>query len=350
MKKLVLHIGPPKTGSTALQNFLLSTEGILHQHGILYPLAGRLTHGQHVWLLRAGKREKVSGVVPSHYLLGYAVRGWVEDMDPDAQWRELAREIRQSDADLAVVSAEVFGNLDADAIERIGAYLEEFEVTVLTYAREPFARLLSQYTQTIKTGKHHRTFEQFLRQKVDSIAEQYTVSIEHWRRVFGQSRVIVKVFDDIVAKQGLESDFLHTLGLDPADFPAQLAALPPNQSPRPEAIRLIRVINLLEHSIGTPLFLERVFRRARNGVASLNRDTTAGAPLGALMTRLLGRPLWTEDDRNAVEKAAGSAYRNLLHNGAANVVSQSDSVSLSSSSQTTPSSRPRYRPTDRPTG
>ena len=37
MPTLYLHIGTPKTGTTALQNFLPANEEVLEQHGICYP-------------------------------------------------------------------------------------------------------------------------------------------------------------------------------------------------------------------------------------------------------------------------------------------------------------------------
>jgi len=42
-KKLILHIGQPKTGTTSIQRFCLNHRNHLLQQGVLYPDAGR--HG-----------------------------------------------------------------------------------------------------------------------------------------------------------------------------------------------------------------------------------------------------------------------------------------------------------------
>ncbi len=61
MRRVFVHCGLHKTGTTALQQVLLALAAVLHEHGILFPRAGRLDHfggGHHnaAWHLTRDRR------------------------------------------------------------------------------------------------------------------------------------------------------------------------------------------------------------------------------------------------------------------------------------------------------
>lgn len=58
---LLLHVGPHKTGTTAIQGALLETQAELARHGVVYPLR---TRPQHKAALAIGGGKSLAGDRP----------------------------------------------------------------------------------------------------------------------------------------------------------------------------------------------------------------------------------------------------------------------------------------------
>lgn len=62
---LFLHIGRPKTGSTALQHFLMKNRQRLLDNGILYPLTGSYQLSSHLFAYAYSESMRKSAGLPA---------------------------------------------------------------------------------------------------------------------------------------------------------------------------------------------------------------------------------------------------------------------------------------------
>jgi len=54
-KKLIIHIGPAKTGSTFIQDFMYNNKKFLETNKVLYPIAGDIKTGEKLEVLFKNK-------------------------------------------------------------------------------------------------------------------------------------------------------------------------------------------------------------------------------------------------------------------------------------------------------
>jgi len=149
-KKIFLHVGPMKTGSTTLQRILWKNRDSLLADGVLIP----------------GRRQV------DHFNIGRDVRQLPPvEHHPDGDWTgsldEAIAEIENSDAGVAILSDEHFAQARQGDIERLYSRLAGFDVEII-YAMREFAGLLSsQWQERVKHQLRVEAFDEWLREVRD---------------------------------------------------------------------------------------------------------------------------------------------------------------------------------------
>lgn len=180
-----LHIGMPKTGSTALQETLLASHDELLRQGVLYPRVPDPTFNNHRLLLVGTTALKK---LPRHIRRNYS------ESDLDLRKTDFLRAVR---ADLRahapralVLSAEsLFRNFSADGARALMAGLGKLGVepgntTVVAYVRRPADRYLSGLQQHLKASWKITPPE----------PAHYRANLEQYERLFGTKAVSVVPF------------------------------------------------------------------------------------------------------------------------------------------------------------
>lgn len=214
---LLLHIGTHKTGTTALQRFLVDNQAALAALNHRYAAAGRPV-----------------GRYAQHNL----ARG-ADEEGREAPWALLAEEMRQRPGMVHLVSSEAFWNVDPDVAAIHGRDLGE--VKVVAYVRRQDNFLESLYKHNVKLGGW-LSFEEFF-QKREKLGD-YLAVLEKWEALFGRENLAVRPYDTPSGSIDIIADFLTLLGIDPKlEF-----ARPPrsNSSPRVELVNVIRAANRTE--------------------------------------------------------------------------------------------------------
>ncbi len=130
---ILLHIGPPKTGTTAVQGAFHAGRDAAERQGVHY--AGSRRHSIAAVQAVLGKR-------------GFRTEG----VPPLALWNRLLAEIRRSDASHIVLSSEFFADAPPDRIRAVVADLDPARVHVVVTMR-PLARIIpSQWQQYVQSG------------------------------------------------------------------------------------------------------------------------------------------------------------------------------------------------------
>jgi hypothetical protein len=139
---VLVHIGPYKTGSTAIQHSLTARRSELEEHGVWYP-GPRYRHMRQSWAV-----------------LERSMRG--VDQVPMSEWGDLAEGVRARPADRVCLSSEDFVLASTTQVERIVHDLGADRVHVLLVARRLDRILPSGWQERVKSSNETLTYDDFL--------------------------------------------------------------------------------------------------------------------------------------------------------------------------------------------
>ena len=196
--EVLLHIGPPKTGTTALQHSMAQARPRMKAQGVLYP----------------GK--KFSHWTPSCSALGIATTAHPADppVPPEVWDRFAARVSRRKDR--AVVSSEQFADADPVLAAKVVEDLGGVDRVRLLMTLRPLALILpSSWQQSLKSGapkplpgplRHAKSrvvkpYDQWLQETLRGKNAtfwgrfDYSGLLQRWASILGADRVAVIVVD-----------------------------------------------------------------------------------------------------------------------------------------------------------
>ncbi len=140
MKRLVVHVGPPKTATTYIQHALFANTDALARHGVYLPRTGR---------------NELSPTSVCHHHLAWELMDSPRFREDIGGWDALAAEISDVDAETVLLSSEVlsrgtlFTRGIGDALqERLLA--SSRAVTVVYAVRDQLSSMNSAYGQRVK--------------------------------------------------------------------------------------------------------------------------------------------------------------------------------------------------------
>ncbi len=225
-KKLYLHIGRHKTGTSSLQNFFTQKSDLLASRGILYPKTGRKTpHGT-----AATAHHEFS------HTLHYKPAEEVETL-----FRDLAKEAEGFDTIL--LSSEDFQN--QKDFKRLAVLFADYDLTVIAYMREGLGYGLSGFAQRI-----HFSGEIFnIRQYMERQNIRITAFIRNWSRL--AERSVFRLYErDKLKNRDIVEDFLDIIGLD--DVEDTNVVIESNPSLSGNLLGLKMLLNLMGQSMLIP--------------------------------------------------------------------------------------------------
>lgn len=191
MRTATLHIGPHKTGTTSIQDFLHRNAGRLLSYGVYVPKApGAPNH--HGLAVFAMDSERSSGLIDLLQLQDGAVRARYRDDFANT----LSEELQQLNPNVAnvVLSNEHCSSLQrTEEIERLRSLLSPHfdRFRIVFYLRSHDQIFTSSYTQRVKGG---------LSEASGSISDalrsnNYLALAERWAGVFGRDALRLRMFD-----------------------------------------------------------------------------------------------------------------------------------------------------------
>ncbi len=194
-KRLILHVGQSKTGTSTIQDFLAhNRRRLARQAGLLYPQAGRQGAAHHriaALFLPAGNA------------------GWIRREDAEALRASLEEEVEQQGPGAVVISSEALFN--ARSIEDVRDFFSGFSVEILVILRRQDRWLDSLYQHQLKVGETDLDPQPWLAARVSTL--DYAARVGRWADVFGDSHVRVGVFEPANLRDGLMAYFFRQAGL-----------------------------------------------------------------------------------------------------------------------------------------
>jgi len=205
MKKLILHIGLHKTGSTAVQETLHKNRGIGLKHGLHYPA------------FTANFSRALCGIFgpDQHKLLVNQLSGH-DTPEKFARARKATSKRLLNDLSTIAEPTTLISGEDATALPLldVGALSRFFhsmfdEVKILAYVRPPRAHINSIIQQKIRKG------ERLGKLLKDPPAPLYRARLEPYYNVFGAENITVKAFaPKTLHRQCIVADVLNQMGFD----------------------------------------------------------------------------------------------------------------------------------------
>lgn len=191
MTEVILHVGPHKTGTTAIQRFLHRNRDQLLEQGILYRTPG-LTMTDHNPLV-AGFR---GGTPPTE-----VARAFIADL------------VGKAGDHRVLISSEELSGGSTD----IGAFLACLEgcpVTAIGYLRHPYDLVVSAYNQVVRDPRVRRTTP--MNHRPFAYDPSLRNIIGHWLE---RARMVLCPYDpEQWPERSLTRDFLRTIGVDDGLF------------------------------------------------------------------------------------------------------------------------------------
>jgi len=190
MKRVFVHIGLHKTGTTSLQRFLYQNREKLGAHGVLYRCLDE------EW--------------PNHHPVAV---GWRKGQRSDKVARFLGECLSSPPHDTIIFSSEMFAEQAFD-VPGFLEVLAPHDVTVVAYLRNPCAQLVSAFNEVVRDPKVQWTHP------IGSDPSPYDVSYHALLRDWLQApRLILCPYDPPQWIGGaLEADFLATAGIENTDL------------------------------------------------------------------------------------------------------------------------------------
>jgi len=189
-KRLVVHAGFFKTGTTALQTSFAHHREDLLSHNILYPKLGATGQHRAAWAL-SGR----------HW-------GWENQggqVTPRSVWENTIKELNAY-PETALLSSEFLAELLPEHIESMERDIKA-DTTTIVFTLRPLVKMLaSQYQQSLKYGMrldYLGWLDRVLNDKTDAVQNQtfwrrhhHPEVIKRWVKVFGANNVVVIVGDE----------------------------------------------------------------------------------------------------------------------------------------------------------
>ncbi|AXC50081.1 hypothetical protein DRW48_10585 [Paracoccus suum] len=248
MKKLILHIGQYKTGSTSIQKTLDHNRARLIDHGILYPETG-CRKWQHGALIRGLKNE------------------FHKDLPGSFDSAPLLEEIGTSGCKHVIISCEGISggritHMDPPLVEhllrRLGDLTEGWDTTVVWYYRRQDDAIESRIIQTVK-GKIavSRPDPESYMKLGEALDYSFFQSVV--QRALPQAKIVPRCFSRALLAEGdVVRDFCNIAGIGEALGPEHI--IEGNVSPTASSVGLQLALNLL---IGAGYNVDPIIRNIR---------------------------------------------------------------------------------------
>jgi hypothetical protein len=201
-KRLFLHVGLPKSGTTFLQSRMAANRERLLHEGILYPTEPGL-------MLHAALEVRGS----------HETRGFSEEK-VDGSWEQLTR-MAHAHRGTSVISHEHFSGATEQQVAAAGERLEGLEVHVVVTARDPVRQLPAMWQESVKNGDT-RSFRRFSRRTMADL-ERERYSRGYWSAQ--ELTEVLRRWGALVPPERVHLVTAPQAGADPDELWRRLAAV-----------------------------------------------------------------------------------------------------------------------------
>ena len=194
MRKIYLHIGAGKTGTSAIQSQLVLNRVVLEKHNYYYPEAGSDASAK-IFKITSGNAVELGFLLKDKSNIDRKIKNSIKKYIKDAKGKNII---------LSSEVMEVYIETNALKLKKEANKLG-YEVVVVYYVRAIADHLVSSYHQLVK--RHHFTghFTKVIQKKTNRFLSRIQTSVE----IFGKECVYVKNYDKV--KENIFLDFIQKI-------------------------------------------------------------------------------------------------------------------------------------------
>lgn len=194
---IYIHIGVPKTGTSAIQKFMWKNRVSLKKLGVLYPESDIVgsAHYKHAWVFFHRNSLHIKN----------------KNLSLHTVYENLFREIKSENCEKVILSCEDFVFCSPSVVyNQFKEFYKEADIKIIVYIRRQDLLAESAFKQNVKD----------LRITCDTTPKCSSVLHEHfrlrsWISVFGKDNLILRIYDRSFLPQGnVIIDFLNLIGVD----------------------------------------------------------------------------------------------------------------------------------------
>jgi hypothetical protein len=201
MKKIYLHIGMPKTGTTAIQLFLKDNERALKKHNIVFP--------QDYMNLNVKEEFELSCGNLANFFMGFS------NDNRALKIKELHDKYEQ---DIIISSERIWSNFATqgdDFLKTLKSICSDAEIIIIVYLRKQVDFFESMYLEEIKCWKEIRSIYEIERNSNYSLQLEYVKLLAQLVELFGREQCNIRLYEKKEWKnQNLIEDFLDAIGIE----------------------------------------------------------------------------------------------------------------------------------------
>ena len=218
MKKLIVHVGPHKTGTTYIQGLLHKNREILSSLSVSYP---------DVYYLYLGH----------HYLLN--------ELNGRAEAHEIRSRIlaAMNDAETCILSSENFILLSLFGLKKLKNAFPEVDFKFVIYSRRPSLRLISRWHELVKQGSY-QSMESYFVKHLFKPMKSREVNVSHYIKdlinVYGEDSFRLVDYETASFEKNMMSCFLRASEIEDIIEDNNIVV---NKMTVLEEIEIIRMIN-----------------------------------------------------------------------------------------------------------
>src|SRR5450631_1704407 len=209
MKSIVLHIGIPKTGSSALQVFWAQNREALLEQSVDYFSIGEFALGKR-GKISAGNGSYIARSFLRPHTAGYKA-------NRDEQLAALDVQISASTCDTGLLSSELFIFADDAVLSNFRDWLAARGISLrfFYFIRNQVQFLISSYIQQVKRHACTETAEEYVLRVYEKLHHiKYSRLFERIAKIVGTAQIVCKDYHDARAlTHGIYDAFLTSFGL-----------------------------------------------------------------------------------------------------------------------------------------
>lgn len=241
MKRIIIHIGRPKTGTTALQAFFAGRRSLLKERGIHYPMASPETMPN----CKVGHTPYSLEI--AHILHSHKLAKWKGDARAEIEatlqksLASLLTRVEAAACETVLISNEHLLGLGPKLLIPL---LADYHVTVVCYIRRQDEIIQSAYIQQVRSPllRSTGTIHDLIKQPHFINRFDYHEKLMDWGEAVGLENMVVRVYDKKSLSDGIVADFFKAVGI-PLSQATKAQAKIMNPGISRLAIALLRTLN-----------------------------------------------------------------------------------------------------------
>ncbi len=247
-RKLIVHCGTAKTGTTRVQKFLSKNENILTSRGFYYPPMKGVFSYQHLSIVKS---------IAISILSDIGFPAGVPTIDIQEMKLRFAEEMETKNCDKLLFSSEFFwccplaqakSTASYERMELVSKFLSvfkeifsEYDISFVVWLRRQDSYEISMINQYVKEGRRVLVPQKYMKKKKPWL--KYYDNLYILSEIFGHEKILAKIYSGADIMQ----EFLEFLGLDEDDGLSGVdAASRENSSVSARLFHVLRHVNMVE--------------------------------------------------------------------------------------------------------